>query len=236
MTVSGLNATMGTFTSSIYSRITDLLAKLQGCQFGEELDRGTFRDVGPRWTASDAEAFQLLAVKLRGYYEAREGTSEHCFVIGHDYGEAVVVPLREHGTKARALRYAIVLAVATIERGRRQKQIDEIGAPQVYQQSVTRPDAKPRHDWLAWYNKPIETSTLYRGVYPAALHSEISAMSIRPLEPADAPAMEWSDRLALALLREDGAVLHSKYGQPEIGSLDDGGGITWILVPDVAEH
>lgn len=226
---------MGTFTSNKYTRISDKLAKLQGCQLGEEYDGGMFREIGPRWISSDAEAFQLLSSYLSGYYEAREGTQGHCIVIGHDHGEAVVVWLREHGSKTRALRYAIVLAVATIERGRLQKQIDEIGAPQVYQQSVTRPNAKPRHDWLAWYNKPIETRTLYRGVYPAALHSEILSMAIRPLEPADVPAMEWSDRLGLALLREDGAVLHSKYGQPEIGSLDDGGGITWILVPDVAE-
>jgi pimeloyl-ACP methyl ester carboxylesterase len=224
---------MGTFTQDRYTRIYDYLAKLKGCRFGEEYDSGRAYSVGPRWLSNDAEAFQLMSTALRGYYETREGTSEHCIVIGHDYGEAVVVRLAGHGTKTRALRYAIAVAVATIARARLQKLIDEIAAPDVYQQAVLRPNARPKHDWLAWFTKPVETKTVYRGAYPEAMHAELANLTVRPLAAVDVPALEWTDKLAGALLREDGAILHPKHGSPEIGSLDDGGGITWILVPAV---
>jgi hypothetical protein len=219
------------FAHNRYTRAFDLLAKLRNERFGEERDGHRVHPVGPRWLSNDAEAFGLMSSALRGYYETREDTPEHCFVIGHSYGDAVVVPLRGHGTKKVALRYAIVLAVTAVARGRLQKKIVEIAGADVYQQATRHPCAKPRHDWLAWLNSDVEPETVYRGVYPQAKYDELAKLSVRPLEAADVPALAWNDQLARTLLREDGAVLYPKSGRPEIGSLNDAGGITWILLP-----
>lgn len=224
---------MGTFAQTRYTRISDYLAKLRCERFGEEDSGGRTYPLGPRWMFNDADAFNLMSTSTRGYYEARENTSEHCIVVGHNYGEAVVVNVERHPTKVQALRYAFVRTAAINARGRLQKHIDEIGGRHVYQQAVLRPGLTPRHDWLAWLNKEIETNTVYRGVYPEEMHKRLAALGIRALQASDVPALEWTDQLALALLRDDGAILHSKYGRPEIGSLDDAGGIYWILIPEV---
>lgn len=224
------------FTEDKYTKISDLLTKLRGDEFGERKDGHRYYPVGPRWFADRREAFELLATRLTGYYEVCVGSPEHCIVIGHNYGDAVVVRVREHGTKVRALTYAIVLAVATATRGRMQKMIDEIAAPAVYQQAVCRPGVKPKHDWLEWLNKRIEVETVYHGVYPEKKLAELEALSVRDLQPADVPGVAWDERWNGCRLRQDGAVLHPKHCDFEIGSLDDGGGITWILLPVVKQE
>jgi hypothetical protein len=220
------------FTEDKYTKAYDFLAKLRDEEFGEETRDYRTYPIGPRWFKDRAEAFDLLVTELKGYYEARERTPEHCIVIGHDFGDAVVVRLHGHGTKARALTYAIVLAVTAITRGRMQQQIDEIAAPGVYQQAVLRPGVTPKHNWLDWLNKRVETKTVYRGVYPAEKLVELRAMSVRELVPADVPGMTWDSRWEGCKVREDGAIIHPRDHEFEIGSLDDAGGITWILLPE----
>lgn len=222
------------FTEDKYSKATDLLAKLLEEQFGERDDGYRTYFEGPRWLKDRGEAFDLMVTYLKGYYETREGTEEHCIVIGHDFGDAVVVRVRNHGTKARALSYAIVLAVTAIARGRMQRRIDDIAAPAVYQQATLRPGSTPKHDWLGWLNKRIETRTMYRGVYPEQKLAELRAMATRDLVPADVPSMAWDKRWEGCKVREDGALVLARDLDFEVGSLNDAGGITWILLPTVA--
>lgn len=222
------------FTEDKYTKAYDLLAKLSDEEFGEESRDHRTYPIGPRWFTDRSEAFNLMVSRLTGYYETREGTAEHCIVIGHDFGDAVVVRVRNHGSKARALTYAIVLAVTAIERGSMQRKIDDIAAPGVYQQAARRPGVTPRHNWLDWLNKRIETNTAYRGVYPKEKLATLQVMSVRELTPADVPGMAWDNRWEGCKVREDGAVLHPRDQSFELGSLDDGGGITWILLPTVA--
>jgi hypothetical protein len=222
------------FTEDRYTKAYDLLAKLRDEQFGEKREGHRCYNVGPQWYTNRRDAFDLLVSSLTGYYEARENTPEHCIVIGHDYGDAVVVRIRNHGAKARALNYAIVLAVTAKTRGRMQKRIDEIAAPAVYQQAVMRPGVTPKHDWLEWLNKRVETETEYQGVYPEKKFDELRAMALRPLVPADVPGVAWDNRWDGCQVREDGAILHPRDRDFELGSLDDGGGITWILLPTIA--
>jgi hypothetical protein len=220
------------FTEDKYTIAMDLLAKLRGDEFGEKEENHYWYPVGPRWFADRREAFDLMVTCTEGYYETRRDTPDHCFVVGQKYGDAVVVRAIHHGSKAKALTYAIVLAAIANKRGRMQKMIDDIAAPAVYQQSVLRPGVTPRHNWLDWLNKRIETKTIYQGVYPEALAEELSKMPVRLLEPADVPGQAWDERWAKCWLRADGAVLHPRERDFEIGSLDDAGGITWILLPE----
>lgn len=224
------------FTEDKYTVATDLLAKLLDEQFGEQTEGHRTYFTGPRWLKDRGEAFDLMVTYLKGYYEAREGTPEHCIVIGHDFGEAVVVLVRNHGTKARALAYAIVLAVTAIARGRMQARIDAIAGPAVYQQATLRPGATPNHDWLEWLNKRIETGTMYHGVYPQQKGEALSAMTLRDLVPADVPSMAWYKPWEGCKVREDGAIVLARDPDFELGSLNDAGGITWILLPTVVTH
>jgi hypothetical protein len=59
----------------------------------------------------------LMLQHTSGYYETRQGSSDHCIVIGIQdhkkicFEPTVVVYLRDHETKDKAFAYAIIVAV-----------------------------------------------------------------------------------------------------------------------------
>lgn len=98
-------------TSEQYAAAEGALARMLRLPYGKKRDAdGSWYNVGPRWTKKPAEAMALLLEHTGGYYEAQQGTPDHCIVIRNHSASETVVYLRDHVDKATALGFAAVLA------------------------------------------------------------------------------------------------------------------------------